>query len=78
MTQARITGWSELEGSWPRNESVEVSGDGPINDFPLGSVCHINPPEDPDPQLGRGAGWIEIDLDELNAKITMFTAEGEQ
>ena len=51
VIQARITGWSELEGSWPRNEGVEVSGDGPINDFPLGSVCHINLPDDPDPQL---------------------------
>ena len=79
MTQVRIKGWLELEREWKltlRNKDIVIYGDGPINDFPLGSVCDINPPEQGSHEA-RGAGWIEIDLDELNAKITMFTAEGE-
>lgn len=65
MTRVLITDWHELVHEVLLNPTIEVAGDGPINEHQEGVVCHIAPPVNPEPQCGFFHVPIEISLADL-------------
>jgi hypothetical protein len=61
MIKAHITGWEALCDSVPRNDAIEVYGDGVISAFPPGTICQIAPVE----SRRYWHNTIEIDLTDL-------------
>ena len=62
MAQARVKNWSQLVRNWPYNEFL--CGDGPIREYPRGSVAQVYPVIDP-AKDGTYYAPVEIDLDDL-------------
>lgn len=69
MAQVRMKNWLELERNWPYNEGM--CGDGPIQEYPRGSLCQIYPviaPGPVDDPIYHPS--LEIDLEHLIAQLS--------
>ena len=73
MMQARVKNWVKVERNWPYNGGM--SGDGPIQEHPRGSLCQIHPVIASD----RDGYWhpsIEIDLEDLIKRLSPEPHDG--